>query len=469
MKSSMHHSIFKIIYFFFLANLFSACQNENDIPTPILPATAEFAWLKSVGGTNDEVIRGTFLDEQGNTYIVGTFRGTMYIGGQTLTGKGLLDIFMAKLDPNGNFIWQKSFGSSTGNDLAVDVDGDESGNMYVTGMFSSYIDFGNGISLDAGTSNDDVFVAKFDASGVCQWAKMGVGTATDYGNEINVSSDNQIFTIGFANNGIAFGSILLNNPTGFGMFVSKHNNSGLLQWAKLFSATGEVAGRGISSDPSGNVLITGTFKGTLTLGTTSLTASSANGDVFVAKLDANGNTLWAKKFGLTGENYARGIDSDGEGSIYVSGVFETQITFGSLNLNSNGQKDIFLTKFDSNGNAIWAKNIGGEGNEEGCEIEVNTNGNVFFSGSYTGKLTLNGESFTAKGLRDVFIAKVDKNGTFLWQKTMGGSQDDVNYAIGLNRTNENIVTVGTFGGTFSQGSQSVTSLGRYDSYISFVK
>jgi hypothetical protein len=93
----------------------------------------------------------------------------------------------------------------------------------------------------------------------------------------------------------------------------------------------------------------------------------------------------------------------------------------------------------------------------------------FFSGSYTGTITLNGENFVAKGLRDVFVAKVDKNGTFLWQKTMGSTQDDVNYAIGLNRTNENIVTVGTFAGTFTQGSQSVTSLGNYDSYISFLK
>jgi hypothetical protein len=253
------------------------------------------------------------------------------------------------------------------------------------------------------------------------------------------------------------------------MFVSKHNSNGVLEWVKLFSATGEVSGRGISSDTNGNALITGTFKGTLTLGTTSLTATSANGDVFVAKLDANGNTIWAKTFGQTGENYARGIDSDSEGNIYVSGVYATQITLGSISLASNGQKDIFLAKFDTSGNAIWAKTIGSTDNDEGCEIEVNTNGDIFLTGSYTSTITLNDENFVAKGLRDVFVAKMDKNGSFLWQKTMGSSQDDVNYAIGLNRTNENLVTVGTFAGTFTQGSQSLISLGSYDSYISFLK
>lgn len=468
MKSSMHRSIPATIYFFFMAILFIACQKENDI-SPVIPTTAEFAWLKSVGGPNDEVIRGTFLDALSNTYIAGTFRGTMMVGGQTLTGNGLLDIFMAKSDQNGNFIWQKSFGSSSGSDLAVDIDGDNLGNMYVTGMFSRNINFGNGVTLNAGISDDDVFVAKFDANGTCLWAKMGTGNATDYGNEINLTSDNKVLTIGFANRGITFDNIILSNSTNYAMFVSKHNSNGVLEWAKLFSATDEVSGRGISSDANGNALITGTFKGTLTLGTTSLTATSANGDIFVAKLDANGNTLWAEKFGQTGENYARGIDSDSEGNIYISGVYDTQITFGSFNLNSNGQKDIFLVKFGANGNVIWAKTIGSTGNDEGCEIEVNTNGNIFFTGSYTRALTLNGESFTAKGLRDVFVAKVDKNGSFLWQKTMGSSQDDVNYAIGLNRTNENVVTVGTFAGTFAQGSQSVTSLGSYDSYISFVK
>lgn len=465
----MHPNMSKLLFFCFVVGCFSACQKQTANPTPSLPASVEFAWLTSVGGANDEVIRGTFLDAQSNAYITGTFRGTMNIGGQSLISNGLLDVFMAKLDLNGNFVWQKSFGSSTGSDLAVDVDGDALGNIYVTGMFSQNINFGNGISLNAGASDDDFFVAKFDANGICQWAKMGIGNATDYGNEIIVTPDNQILTIGFANKGITFENTILSNATNYGMFVSKHNSNGVLQWAKLFSATGEVAGRGISADASGNALIAGTFKGTLTLGTTSLTATSTNGDVFVAKLDASGNTLWAKKFGQTGENYARGIDSDGEGNIYVSGVYDTQISFGSLNLSSNGQKDIFLAKFDANGNAIWAKTIGSTGNDEGCEIEVNTNGNVFLTGSYTGTLALNGENFTAKGLRDVFVAKVDKNGNFMWQKTMGSPQDDVNYAIGLNRTNENVVTVGTFAGTFSQAAQSVTSLGSFDSYISFLK
>lgn len=465
----MHHSMGNFLFFCFWIVGVSACEKATEVPLPKLPVAVEFAWLKSVGGVNDEVIRGTFVDANSNTHIAGTFRGTMNAGEQSLTSNGFLDFFLAKLDHDGNFLWQKSFGSSVGSDLAVDVDGDASGNIYVTGMFSKNINLGNGVLLNAGTSDDDVFIAKFDANGTCLWAKMGIGNATDYGNEINLTTDNKVFTIGFANRGITFENTTFSNATNYGMFVSKHNSNGVLEWVKLFSATGEVSGRGISSDANGNALITGIFKGTLALGTTSLTATSASGDVFVAKLDANGNTIWAKTFGQTGENYARGIDSDSEGNIYISGVYDTQITLGSISLASNGQKDIFLAKFDTSGNAIWAKTIGSSGNDEGCELEVDTNGNIFFTGSYTSTITLNDENFVTKGLRDVFVAKMDKNGSFLWQKTMGSSQEDVNYAIGLNRTNENLVTVGTFAGTFAQGSQSVISLGIYDSYISFLK
>lgn len=466
----MHHKYYaKDFFVSLLMACLVSCQKQSQSPNPTSPLTTEFAWLKSVGGTNDDVIRGTCLDAQSNTYIAGTFRGTINIGGQTLTSKGAIDIFIAKLDPNGNFLWQKSFGSNTGSDLAIDIDCDAFGNLYVTGMFSNSIDFGSGIVLNATPSDDDVFIAKFDTNGTCLWAKMGIGNDTDYGNEINLTPDNKVLTIGFANKGITFENTTFNNTTNYGMFVSKHSSNGMLEWVKLFSATGELSGRGISSDANGNALITGAFKGALTLGTTSLTATSANGDVFVAKLDGNGNTLWAKQFGQTGENYARGIDSDGDGNIYVSGVYDTQISLGGISLLSNGQKDIFLAKFDGNGNAIWAKTIGSTANDEGCEIEANTNGNLFISGSFNGLMVLNNETFISKGLRDVFVAKLDKNGKSIWQKSMGSQQDDVNYAIGLNRLNENVVTVGTFAGTFTQDSQAVSSIGSFDSYISFVR
>ena len=124
---------------------------------------------------------------------------------------------------------------------------------------------------------------------------------------------------------------------------------------------------------------------------------------------------------------------------------------------------------DSNGNIIWGKKIGNNGAEEGCEIEVNENGEVFITGGFSQSITLGLTNFNSIGFRDVFIAKLNSSGNFIWAKSAGSNQDDVNYAIGLNRINEDICTIGTYSGTFTDGIYSITSIGGVDSYISKIQ
>jgi hypothetical protein len=124
---------------------------------------------------------------------------------------------------------------------------------------------------------------------------------------------------------------------------------------------------------------------------------------------------------------------------------------------------------DSNGNIIWGKKIGNNGAEEGCEIEVNENGEVFITGGFSQSITLGLTNFNSIGFRDVFIAKLDSSGNFIWAKSAGSNQDDVNYAIGLNVINEDLCTIGTYSGTFTDGIHSSTSIGGVDSYISKIQ
>jgi len=145
------------------------------------------------------------------------------------------------------------------------------------------------------------------------------------------------------------------------------------------------------------------------------------------------------------------------------------LDFDGLLLTAAGSSDIFLIKMDSNGNIIWGKKIGNNGAEEGCEIEVNENGQVFITGGFSQSITLDLTNFNSIGLRDVFIAKLDSSGNFIWAKSAGSNQDDVNYAIGLNRINEDLCTIGTYSGTFTDGIHSITSIGGVDSYISKIQ
>ncbi|MCA6428947.1 MAG: hypothetical protein IM613_05880, partial [Cytophagales bacterium] len=152
------------------------------------------------------------------------------------------------------------------------------------------------------------------------------------------------------------------------------------------------------------------------------------------------------------------------------GVFTGTVRFDAITLTSlSGSKDIFLLKLNPQGTVLWAKSFGGPGEEEGCELEVNDAGAIFISGGFSATMQLGSATLTAAGQRDVFVSKVNTTGEVQWARAAGSTQDDVNYAITLHRGNEEVVTVGTFTGVFWQAGRSVSSAGGFDSYVSKVK
>ena len=425
-----------------------------------------FPWLKSIGGANADIARGVCVDTNGGICIVGTFQNSININGQNYNSNGGADIFLTKMDFEGNFLWVKTFGSFN-LDYAFDVDCDSGGNSIITGAFRNNMTLPGGVTITA-VAGADVFTAKFDANGDCIWARTGAGPAFDMGNEINSTATNDILIIGNTEGDITFGTTTLNHIDSTDIYVAKYSSTGVLQMATLFGGVGYSQGRGISSSSNGNILISGVFTGSITLGNSVFSSSSINDeDCFVAGLDANGNVLWAKQYGSsTGNDYARGIDADAQGNVYVSGVFSGTVDFGGVTFTAAGAADIFLLKLDANGNIVWRKQIGGNGTEEGCEIEVSAEGSVSITGAYSQSLNLGGINFSALGARDIFIAKTDSSGNYMWAKTMGGNQDDVNYAIGINSLNQDLVTVGTYSNSFTNGTDTITSNGNTDSYIS---
>jgi len=119
-------------------------------------------------------------------------------------------------------------------------------------------------------------------------------------------------------------------------------------WARIAGASGDFTdlGYGISTDFTGNIYVTGYFKDTATFGSYPLT-SSGDSDIFVAKLDPNGNWLWVKKAGSSGTDVGKGVSTDTNGNVYVTGYFQNTASFGSFDLVSFGGKDIFVSKLDT--------------------------------------------------------------------------------------------------------------------------
>ncbi len=424
-----------------------------------------YEWLKSLSGLNDDVARGVCLDSMSNIYITGSFSGTTTIGGQTLTSNGASDIFIAKLNSNGNLVWAKSFGSVSF-DYAFDIDCEPGGNFFITGGFRQTMTLMPNTTITS-SGGLDLFTAKFNTNGDCLWAKTATGLASEYGNEIVIGDNNNICVIGNTTGQMIFGSDTLFHTDSTDLFIASYNSVGNLLWVKGIPGYGNAGARGVDIDILGNTVVAGSFNGSISIDTFNFNSTSQYlNDVFIAKYSASGSILWAKHYGGLGDDYARGVGTDSLGNIYVSGVFSNSVNFDGNTLIANGNTDIFLLKLSPSGNFLWIRQFGNSGTEEGCEIEVSPDGNVFITGGFSQTITLGGNTFSSQGIRNVFVAKIDMNGNVVWAKTAGSSTDDVNYAIGLNTMNEDICTVGTFSGVFSDGSSSLTSAGNVDSYIS---
>ncbi|MCK9334752.1 MAG: SBBP repeat-containing protein, partial [Candidatus Cloacimonetes bacterium] len=152
-------------------------------------------------------------------------------------------------------------------------------------------------------------------------------------------------------------------------------------WAKQVGGTSNDEGRSIATDSNGNSYVTGSFEGIAVFGSTTLT-SSGNTDIFIAKLGCNGNWLWATKAGGPGSDIGYGIAVDGNGNSYVTGCFRDNASFGSTTINSSGNTDIFVAKIDSNGNWLWAQKAGGSSSDYGYGIAVDSSGNSYVTGYF---------------------------------------------------------------------------------------
>jgi len=250
-------------------------------------------------------------------------------------------------------------------------------------------------------------------------------------------------------------------------------------WAKSAGAISNDYSNATCTDANGNVYITGTFQGSSIIFGSDTLHNTATGslDIFVVKYDASGNVLWARSGGGTNNDYAYGICADIRGNVYITGYFTSpSITFGTINLNNltstgNGT-DVYITKYDSAGNVIWAKSAGSSGAwAESSGICTDADSNVYITGTFGGDTAIFG-SYTLinKGNNAIFMAKYDAGGNVLWAKGMGGTQENGGYGI-CTDAKGNVYITGYFQHKAFFGSDSIMGnsdvsifVAKYDTY-----
>jgi len=257
-------------------------------------------------------------------------------------------------------------------------------------------------------------------------------------------------------------------------------SGGYYNWAGRFGGSSPDHSLDIIVDAAGNVYTTGYFSGTADFdpgpGTGNLT-SAGGFDIFVSKLDSDGNYVWAKSIGGASTDIGYGIAVDGAGNVYTSGYFESTADFdpgpGTTDLTSAGGKDIFVSKLEGSGNYVWAKSMGGTSDDYGYGIAVDGAGNVYTTGHFYGTADFDPgpgtADLTSAGHYDIFVSKLEGSGNYVWAKSMGGSGPDYGYGIAVDGAG-NVYPTGDFNYTVDfdpgPGTANLTSAGNSDIFVS---
>lgn len=407
-----------------------------------------FQWAVQGGGagsssTSDKG-EAVATDSQGNVIITGIFEGTAQFGTQSLTSAGSNDIFVAKYDSEGNLLWAVKAGG-TQLDWAKAICTDKNDNIIITGQFSGTATFGTSTTLTAGST--DIFTAKYNSSGVLQWAKKEGGSSVDRGLAVAADTSGNIIVTGDFSGSVSFGSTNLTSAGAADVFLLKYNAAGTVQWAKKAGNTVNDRACAITTDPAGNIYIAGSFGGTVTFGTTTLTATGGSNDtdIFTAKFDASGNVVWAKKGGSNSivVEEARGIAIDNSQNLYVTGLFGGTCAFGGQNITSAGGSDPFLVKYNNSGDIQWAAAGGGTQDDEGEAVSVAPNGKISITGFYKGNATFETSTVNAFGGTtdfDAFAAHYSNSGNLVWLKSLGRVNDDKAAGIKISSAGQQYVT-----------------------------
>jgi hypothetical protein len=254
----------------------------------------------------------------------------------------------------------------------------------------------------------------------------------------NVCTDvfGNVYVTGYFDYTVSFGSYTLISPGNPAIFLVKYDLSGNVLWAKSAGGTLNDGGLGVSTDRLGNVYITGFFYSpTITFGAYTLT-NAGNENIFIAKYDSSGNVKWAKNAGGSGNDVGFSIATDARANVYITGYFSSPaITFGSYTINNSGIDNIFLVKYDSSGNVMWAKRAGGTGDDRGYYVAADSSGNAYLTGYYTSiSIAFGSYTLVRSGGYDAFLAKYDSSGNVRWAKSIGGKGYERGYCVATDKS-----------------------------------
>jgi hypothetical protein len=472
-----------------------------------------FIWLKQCPSGDLTVYR------DGTCYLSGSFTNSISFGDITLTCAGEEDIFIARLSSDGEWQWAKRFGTANGVEICYQLLPQTNGDIFMAGTAPGTCSFDG---LTVFFANPGLFIAKLNSTGTCVWLK-GLGssdyTITEYFHSIAANSPYEVY--------VFYGIVADNNPSYSGLYVKKYYTYQWFDTTILYvDSTSDVRGQAMEMDNAGNLYLTGCYFDPFTLGSFSyewemgsfLCKLNPTGEVLWA-YDHGENTsysfpyyhsldvspqgsvylktnCWGKKqlqpfFTYAGEgSYALKLSTNGvpewlcsnwvrtigteatdvfrcpEGTAFVCGNFEADSFWGNNYLRNRGStgKDIYIGKFNATNEIQWLKCAGGEGEQEVKAVYADADLNSYITGTFSDSIQFGDITLQSQGMSDVFVAKLDPLGNYLWAFAAGGNQDDAGLDLCVDQQG-NIYVSGYYSGDATFGVFSANSVGGRDAFV----
>jgi len=390
-------------------------------------------WVKTFGGSHDEA--GTSITTTSDDGILITGRTKSNDGDfKGMNKGGEWDVFVVKHDKDGNVLWKKTLGGSN-DDRVFSITTNSDNGILITG----YTNSNDGDFKGMLKGSTDIFVIKLDRDGKVLWKKTFGGSDGDRGWSITTTLDGSILITGdtYSNDGDLKGM----NKSDADIFVIKLDTDGKVVWNKTFGGSSYDVGNSITTTGDGGILITGhtnsndgDFEGMW----------KGGDDIFVVRLDKDGNIQWKKTFGGTDYDLSHSINTTPDDGILVTGyTYSNDGDFKGMNKGSRSQ-DIFVIKLDTDGKVVWEKTFGGTGSESGHSITTTGDGGILITGyTHSNDGDFKGMN-KGRGSSDIFVIKLDRDGKVLWRKTFGGSYSDWGQSITTTEDGDILITGKTY-------------------------
>ena len=421
------------------------------LPVPDLPVDegehgGALKLAVSHGSTDTDAARALAIDGNGDYLVAGYFKGSGIFGTDYKTED--ISAYLAKIKKtDGSVAWSVALGGASTNSaeaLAVANDG----STVVVGSFSGELAVGNGQLVSAGA--DDMFIIKIAADGHRLWAKRVGAIDIEAADAVAIDKVGNIYITGVYRSKVMFGEQELTATGDSDIFLMKLNPAGEFLWTKSFGAIGQDFGRHLAIDSAGNVILLAEISLMVGFGGEDLT-TNGNRDIALVKLTAEGEHIWSKSIGSSYDDFGIRLAVDPADNILMTGSFEDTINFGGEDLKAKGRSDMYVAKFNTNGEHVWSHSFGGKDKDWGNSIATDAHGNAYVTGWFWYDVDFGGTTVTSKGKEDIFLLKLSATGSVLWAKSFGNTSRDMGKAVAVDAEG-GVVSVGSYNVSIDFGS-----------------